>query len=62
MPESARPLLVRKAAAALRDTELKERGAAWMDSYDILIEKIKNQPNREDFTKKLKDDCKPLGS
>ncbi|KAL8446398.1 hypothetical protein Emed_004852 [Eimeria media] len=58
--EEAKPLLVRKAVAALRDAEMREKGIAWMDSYGRLLAGIEAKPNHETFAKKLKDE--PLQS
>ncbi|KAL8444567.1 hypothetical protein Emag_005463 [Eimeria magna] len=55
-PEGAKPLLVRKAAAALRDAEMREKGIAWMDSYERLVAGIKTKPSHETFAEKLKDE------
>ncbi|KAL8273431.1 hypothetical protein Esti_002676 [Eimeria stiedai] len=55
-PEETKPLLVRKAAAALRDAEMRENGIAWMDSYDRLIAGIQAKPDHDAFAKQLKDD------
>lgn len=51
---NSQPGIIRNAASATRDAEMLKRGAAWMDSYDILIEKLRGNPNHEDFTKKLR--------
>ena len=52
--EGPRSAILKKAAAALRETEMRERGSAWTDSYDQLLHRVKQQEGAEEFPRMLK--------
>ncbi|XP_026190502.1 uncharacterized protein LOC34620453 [Cyclospora cayetanensis] len=54
-PGNSRSSVLKKSAAVLRETEMRERGAAWTDSYHLLLDRIAQTTGNEEFSKSLKD-------
>ena len=55
---NAKKEILKRAAAALRETEIRLRGAAWGDSFNILLSLLQQQTADAKFIDKLKEQRK----